>query len=207
MPPTSQAGATFENAIQEAEVLLKHFSGLPQKLHNGSEVLKSAGLVMALTAWETYVEDRVLEEVDRRWGCRAEGHTVTAGQLLRAKLEEELRSFHTPNAGNTRKLFRDFVGVDVTTGWNVLGQRPDEVKKRLSELTKKRGEVVHRAKAVTSGGPTQQHLVKKDELSKHIRFLKELVKATDAALGGSVSAEGTSTPMNVPRASAAAAAA
>jgi len=196
MPPASQAGATFTNSIKDAEVLLEHFGNLPQSLHHRSEVLKRAGLVMALTAWETYVEDRVLEEVDRRWGGRAEGNTATAGPLLRAKLEEELRGFHTPNAGNTRKLFRDYVGVDVTAGWNVLGQGPVEVKKRLSELTKKRGEVVHRSKVVSAGGPSQPHSVKKDELSKHIRFLKELVKATDAALEGAVAEARKPTPLS-----------
>lgn len=205
MPPTSEAGTAFAKSIEDAEVLLKHFSGLPQKLHNSCEVLKRVGLVMALTAWETYVEDRVSEEVDRRWGGQDDGNT--AGRLLRAKLEEELRGFNTPDAGKTRKLFLDYVAVDVTAGWKMPGFTPEEAGKRLTALTKKRGEVVHRAKAVSVGGPSQQHLVKKDELSKHIRFLKELVMATDAALGGPVAEAGKSKSLNAPRASAATAAA
>lgn len=180
MPPPSQAGATFTNSIKDAEVLLEHFGSLPQSLHHRSEVLKRAGLVMALTAWESYVEDRVREEVERRWG--SEGEALTAGRFLKGRLEQELRRFNTPNAGNTRKLFRDFVGIDVTAGWKLPGFTSDEAKSRLSDLIKKRGDAVHRAKTMTAGAPSQPHLVKKDELGKHIRFLRDLVKATDAAL-------------------------
>jgi hypothetical protein len=208
MPPNpcdSRASAAFKVSIHDAEDLLWYFEHSGQPPPPKAEVLKRAGLVMALTAWETYVEDRVREEVEQRWGSDVEGNT--AGQLLQAKLEQELRCFNTPNAGNTRKLFRDYVGVDVTTGWSVLGQGPLEVKKRLSELIKKRGEAVHRAKPVASGQPSPPHLVTKEELKRHIRFLKELVKETDAALGGRVAEAGKSKSMNAHRASTAVAAA
>ena len=57
----SRAKESFEYAIRDAEELLAHFNALntiPQP-ENG-EVLKRAGLVMALTAWETYVEDKAV---------------------------------------------------------------------------------------------------------------------------------------------------
>lgn len=47
-----------------------HQPSLADDTHKASperaEVLKRAGLVMALTAWETYVEDRLNEEVQLR---------------------------------------------------------------------------------------------------------------------------------------------
>ena len=62
----SKASETFEHSIKDAENLLKHFN----TLHPGSghpppdvEILKRAGLIMAMTAWETYVED----EFRRHW--------------------------------------------------------------------------------------------------------------------------------------------
>ena len=50
----SRAYQSFEHGIKDAEELLAHFDDLntnppPQN----AEVLKRAGLVMALTAWET----------------------------------------------------------------------------------------------------------------------------------------------------------
>ena len=58
----SKASDTFTQAILDAENLLKHFNTLntkPPPLE--IEVLKRAGLIMAMTAWETYVEDRVTD--------------------------------------------------------------------------------------------------------------------------------------------------
>jgi hypothetical protein len=53
--PESKASLTFTEAIKDAENLLAHFNTLntlpppPQ-----TEVLKRAGVVMAMTAWETW---------------------------------------------------------------------------------------------------------------------------------------------------------
>ena len=58
----SQAFLQFEQGIKDSEELLAHFDSINQSpLPASAEVLKRAGLVMALTAWETYVEDRVTE--------------------------------------------------------------------------------------------------------------------------------------------------
>jgi hypothetical protein len=65
-------------------------------------VLKRAGLIMALTAWETYVEDRILEAVQSR--LRAlNGSPV--GNFVMGKLQEELRRFHNPSSEKTKRLF------------------------------------------------------------------------------------------------------
>lgn len=63
----SRASDTFAQSILDAENLLKHFNTLNTKPPPPEiEVLKRAGLIMALTAWETYVEDRVLESAAER---------------------------------------------------------------------------------------------------------------------------------------------
>jgi hypothetical protein len=64
----SSANLAFDIGIRDAEELLKHFDNayeLPRPPEN-AEVLKRAGLIMACTAWETYVEDRISEELRRR---------------------------------------------------------------------------------------------------------------------------------------------
>ena len=58
----SKASDTFLQSILDAENLLDHFNKLnSHPPPPETEVLKRAGLIMAMTAWETYVEDRVLE--------------------------------------------------------------------------------------------------------------------------------------------------
>jgi len=52
----SRAYQSFEYGIKDAEELLAHFDAInTNPPPPNAEVLKRAGLVMALTAWETYV--------------------------------------------------------------------------------------------------------------------------------------------------------
>ena len=58
----SRARDSFAQSILDSENLLAHFNALNTKPPRPQlEVLKRAGLIMAMTAWETYVEDRILE--------------------------------------------------------------------------------------------------------------------------------------------------
>src|ERR687897_3429719 len=102
----SKARSTFDSSIQDAEALLGHFDSLNTKPPpNNLEVLKSAGLIMALTAWETYVEDRAREEVHAR--LASDGGSNLA-KLVVGRLEAELKRFHNPNSEKTRQLFVDY---------------------------------------------------------------------------------------------------
>lgn len=175
----SKAKITFESSIKDAEDLLAHFDSMPKPPPENAEVLKRAGLVMALTAWETYVEDRVREEVQARLKV-VNGSYI--GKFVTARLEDELKRFHNPNAEKTKKLFSDFLEVDVAAGWEWQHFDPPKVKKTLDELISKRGDAVHRSKPSTAGAPPAPHLVKREDLEKSIRFLKGLVEATDRAL-------------------------
>lgn len=176
----SKAKVTFDSAIKDAESLLEHFDAINQQPPpDSAEVLKRAGLVMALTAWETYVEDRIREEVHVSLRVVHGSHV---GKFVLARLEDELRRFHTPSADKTKKLFHDFLGIDVTTHWTWLHFDSAKAKKTLDELIVKRGDAVHRARQNSPSGPPQPHLVKKEDLEKAVRFLRNLVEATEGAL-------------------------
>ncbi len=176
----SRASNTFLSSIEDATTLLAHFDALHKQNAETAEVLKRAGLVMALTAWETYVEDRVIEAVAARLKA-VNGSPI--GTFVSNKLNEELKRFHNPNAEKTRKLFLDYLQVDVCAGWKWLHHDPVTAKKTLDELIGRRGDAVHRSKPISTGAPAP-HLVKRDDLEKAIRFLKGLVEATDRALDG-----------------------
>jgi hypothetical protein len=177
----SKASETFEHSIKDAENLLKHFN----TLHPGSghpppdvEVLKRAGLIMAMTAWETYVEDRLQESLEARIGSL--NHEKIA-QLVRKKLADEISRLHNPTSERTLHLFREYADVDLTEKWQWKGVEPNKAKERLNAYLKLRGDVVHRALPVTEGR-TQAHPISKDDLKKALGFLRCLVQETEKAL-------------------------
>jgi hypothetical protein len=174
----SKARERFDVSIRDAVDLIQHFDSQPKPPPQNAEVLKRAGLVMALTAWETYVEDLIEEIVIGRNPHDGAGH---AERFMLARLQEELKRFHNPTSDKTRKLFIDYAGVDVTKHWKWSNYDAAAAKKKLDELLSLRGDIVHRSKALHDGGPSKAHPVKRDDLEKAIRFLKGLVDATEKA--------------------------
>lgn len=174
----SRSSSTFVTSIEDASSLLAHFDLLHRQGTENAEVLKRAGLVMALTAWETYIEDRILEAVHARLKA-VNGSPI--GKFVSTKLTEELKRFHNPTSEKTRKLFLDYLEVDVCAAWKWTNYDPTTARKRLDDLIAKRGDAVHRSKPPSAGAPAP-HLVNRDDLEKAIRFLKGLVEATERAL-------------------------
>ncbi|NMY51311.1 HEPN domain-containing protein [Pseudomonas sp. WS 5011] len=175
----SLAKTSFEYGIRDAEELLAHFDSInTNPPPANAEVLKRAGLVMALTAWETYVEDRVTEGVQKRLAAVSGSYV---GNFIIKKLQIELKQFHNPTSDKTKKIFTDYLDLDVTQGWNWANHDPERARTSLNQWISKRGDAVHRSKPINNGAPTAQ-LIKRDELEKVIRFIKDLVKATDAYL-------------------------
>jgi hypothetical protein len=174
----SQASETFAEAILDAENLLQHFNDLnTQPPPPQIEVLKRAGLVMAMTAWETYVEDRVAEACEERLKNLPDSEIAS---FVSARLGEEIKRLNNPDYAKTLRLFQDFAGIDLHDAWRWNNCDHTAVRERLDHYIKKRGEVVHRSRplAQLSNG----HAVKKGELERAISFLKNLVDATERAL-------------------------
>jgi RiboL-PSP-HEPN len=175
----SLAGSTFAQSIKDAENLLAHFDALnTQPPPPETEVLKRAGLVMAMTAWETYVEDRITEAATERLQGLSDPHILA---FVQSKLIEEIKRLHNPTSEKTIRLFRDYAGVDLTESWKWNNFPPQLVRERLNEYMKLRGDVVHRARVIEPG-PPKAHAVTKPALMQAIAFLKNLVGATELAL-------------------------
>lgn len=177
--PMSKALQSFEYGIKDAEELRDHFDAANSNPPPANaEVLKRAGLVMALTAWETYVEDRLLEEMSKKLGAVSGSYV---GNFVLRRLQTDLKQFHNPTAEKTRHIFKEYLGFDVTEGWAWANYDQDKAKATLNNWISKRGDAVHRSKPLSNGSPAA-HLIKRDELDKVIRFIKDLVKATDTYL-------------------------
>jgi RiboL-PSP-HEPN len=173
----SRALQTFEHAIQDAIDLMNHFDALNRTPPSQEiEVLKRASLVMALAAMETYFEDRILEYVEAI--CASEKTDKRFSGFFRESLEAELKTFHTPSTDRVRPMFKKYLGFDVTDGWSWNHYDPKKARAELNRLAKKRGDIAHRSLRPIPGQPTQ-HAVTREDLRKHIHFLKELAKATD----------------------------
>ena len=175
----SRASEDFEYSIKDAENLLGHFDALntlppPPEL----EVLKRAGLIMAMTAWETYVEDRLQETTRHRLHGLSDQHIA---DFVADRLDTEIRRLHNPDFVKTIQLFNQYAGVDlsVNLSWNNYDQKT--VREKLNGYLKLRGDIVHRSPQATSG-PPQAHPVKREDLEKAISFLKSLVEAMEKAL-------------------------
>jgi hypothetical protein len=184
----SKSGDVFAESILDAENLLQHFNTLntqppPPEL----EVLKRAGLIMAMTAWETYVEDRVSEALGERLASIADGSIAS---LLEHKLAEEIKRLHNPTSQKTITLFRDYGGVDLTERWSWNNVDATSARERLDSYIRLRGDVVHRSRPISRGTPVA-HPVTKIELEKAVKFLKCLVQATESALVRATSCAGS----------------
>lgn len=112
----SKASEIFTQAILDSENLLNHFNMLNTKPPPPElEVLKRAGLIMAMTAWETYVEDRVMEAAFERLVGLSDS---SIGAFVQSKLDDEIKRLHNPTSDKTIQLFRDYAEVDLTDKWS-----------------------------------------------------------------------------------------
>lgn len=174
---TSQALQTFNHVIQDAVDLLAHFDAInTQPPPASAEVLKRASLVMALAALETYIEDRISEAAERVVGKDGAGSRVREFYL--ASLANDLKYFHTPTPERVGKIFERYLQVDVVQGWTWNHYDPVRAKTHLSAIAKKRGDIAHRSLRPVAG-QTTAHAVTREELRKHIQFIRDLVAATD----------------------------
>jgi len=175
----SRASYNFAQSIRDAENLLAHFDKLNTKPPPPeNEVLKRAGLIMAMTAWETYVEDRVVEAAEAR--LQRLDDTAVA-KFVQSRLDDDVKRLHNPSSEKTIQLFKDYAGIDLTSRWRCNPLDSLAVRSRLNQYIKLRGDVVHRSPAI-SPGPPKAHAISREELAKAIRFLKALVASTESEL-------------------------
>jgi hypothetical protein len=177
---TSIALKSFEHAIQDATDLLNHFDRLNQQPPlPEAEVLKRASLVMALAALETYVEDRIGEAADSVAGAGNDSSRLVS--FYKESLQNDLKYFHTPSTDRIKAIFHKYLGIDVTEAWSWNNYNPVRARFELNKIAKKRGDIAHRSWRPVAGQPSP-HAVTREDLRKSIRFVKDLVEATDKFL-------------------------
>lgn len=175
----TRARLSFDQSIRDGEELLAIYDALSRPKPEDGEVLKRAGLVLALTAWETYVEDVLLEVVLAKLSIVRGSHIAS---FMKSQLEGEIKRLHNPKSDKVKELFLKYLDLDIASSWLWAQFEPPRVAKTLDDLIVKRGDAVHRSKSSSLGSPPSAHLINRDELEKAIRFLKALVNATDSRI-------------------------
>lgn len=169
----SKAGQLFEKSIKDAEAMLIRFDEEKQDSSSSkSEILKRAGMIVALASWETYVKDRFREEIEV-WLCSVKGSQLA--NFVGRRVDEDLKRFFNPNYEKTKQLFKAYFDIDITEHWKWDNYTPADARKVINQLISKRGDAAHQANTDS----TAAHIIKRDELEKGIRFLKGLVCATE----------------------------
>ena len=175
----SQSYTNFLESIKDSEELLRLFDTINTKPPPAnSEVLKRAGLIMALTAWESYIKERAEESLSYRLAIIS-GSPIAS--FVKSHFDLELKRLNNPNSAKTKKLFLDFLGIDVTAHWLFNGNSVKVSCETLDQILGKRGDAAHQSRTTLArqqGG----HLVKREDLEKAIRFIKLLVEKTELAL-------------------------
>lgn len=177
------------------------------------EVLKRAGLVLAVTAWETFIEDTLEEQFEKRlslaktpkdiestfnsvaeaWLQRAQQQRAPVKPpdlekwtldgwkgIIREKFEKDLAELNTPSSSNVRELFKRYLAInDLTQSWRWRGVSSTKACKKLDDLIRLRGRLVHRGRALFASKAS----VRRGEVVDAVELLERLVEKTEAKLG------------------------
>jgi hypothetical protein len=201
----------FSASIRDADQLFDFYE--KERLANhphvpeGIEVLKRAALILAVTAWETFLEDLLKEKflpklmaattpadvagvfnsVAAKWltGDKAKLHSTMMNwtgegwkKYVESYFAERVASLNTPNSYNCTKLLGLFLDVDLTAHWKWRGYNYLTASKRLDGLIATRGRVTHVARKANTSIPTK-HLLSRQDVQSYLLFVKELTAATD----------------------------
>ena len=157
----------FETAIADAERLLVLFDKLPQQERQPNEVLKRAALIMTLTAWETYIEAWLNEQLCHKISVLKGSF---AGDYIQKKLDIEIKRLNNPNSDKVKQLSLEFLQRDITESWVWNNYQPKTACTQLNSWLSKRGDAVHQGR--NNADPKVPHLVKRDEVERRLNFLK-----------------------------------
>ncbi len=175
------------------------------------EVFKRAGIILAVTAWESYVEDALRlafahrlkaaeqpSDVESAFVSTAEGWLGSQGKrpkptelatwtgkkwknMIRAAFDRDVSSLNTPDARNIRKLSRTYVGTDITEHWRWRRVSPASAAERLRHLIDLRGRLVHRGRDLFE----RRQAARRRDLTGAMALVRRLVVCTNRALGRS----------------------
>ncbi|MGQ0604862.1 MAG: HEPN domain-containing protein [Anaerolineales bacterium] len=171
------------------------------------EVLKRAGIILTVTAGETFIENILIAQFEARLGQALNPDTMRetfnfvaqtwldtkpkppdldqwAGEgwkkLMLARFMHDIEGLNTPSNSNIRKLFARYLGIDITSRWKWSRVSATQACQKLDRLIELRGNLAHKGK---------DHLfdrkasVLRRQLTEAIILVAHLADCTGKALG------------------------
>jgi len=139
----------------------------------GLGALNRAVVVMCVSAWEAYIEEVMKECLSL---LRPPTRPLGVWPALNATARTQIGRFNNPNAQNTKKLFRDCIGLDdITTSWAWQHTAPERAIERLDEAMRYRHEIAH--------GVTPRPIIHNQQYARRLPgFFRRLGSKTDEGL-------------------------
>lgn len=207
----TKARFNFDFALRDVKILLDfHDSetsrgkGRPAR---ELEVFKRAGVILAITVWETFIEDTLtnqfrakLDDAESPKDVESTFNSVAKAWLERDKVKppelakwaldgwksillekftDDIEKLNTPNSANIRSLFKRYLGADITNEWRWQGVSAKAACGRLDALISLRGRLVHRGRELYEARAS----VGRHHVINAIALLGRLVDRTETSLG------------------------
>ena len=178
--------------------------------------MKRSALILTVTAWESFLEDTVTEQLETRlrkacdpseqrsvfnsvaheWLTSAKPERLVPDlvhwtgdgwkDMVRKSLADSLEAFHSPKSENTNRLFDQYLGISICEHWFWKGVSKERASRQLDELITLRGRVTHRG-VTRHPASRQEPSVLRSDVVKALNLVYNLVDATERALGVSPS--------------------
>ncbi|CAN5660244.1 hypothetical protein BH09VER1_BH09VER1_00430 [soil metagenome] len=200
----TQAAQDFQVSFADARRLFELYEAeaASPRVSGSGEVLKRAALIMAVTAFETYLKDylretfpprlafaqtpkdfkAVFDEVAKKWHREQTDPVSTMDQwtghgwkeLIEKHFEHRLNALNSPKSKIVVSLFDKFLNLDLSGYWKFEGYSYKQACDRLDEIVALRGNIAHVARKTAT-----KHEVSKAILKKYLTFFDGLVSATE----------------------------
>ncbi len=176
----TKAGDNFQFSLSDAYVLLKaDYAEIKETLNSSdqdTEVFRRAGVILTVTAWETFIEDTltlhfeklmkkartpddiksIFNKLVRDW-IDNKGKNIHPPdieqwvgdgwkKMLLYKFKNDIARFHTPNSENIKKLFERYLNLNVESCWEWDEMSHEKACQELDKCIELRGEIVHKGR-------------------------------------------------------------
>ena len=129
-------------------------------------------VVMAVSAWEAYVENVVIEAVN---ALRPQAGPPGSWPALKASISTAKGRFNTPNPQNVKNFVQNGIGMpDITASWSWQRTTPVSARQRLEDVLTQRHQIAH--------GVHPRPQIRHSHAKSLPLFFKNLAKNTDSSI-------------------------
>lgn len=155
--------------LEDAHAALR--TGAPGRQYGLASVNRAA-VVMAISAWEAFVEELVRESLE---ALRPGGPAMGVWPAWNASVRGELGRFNNPNPENVRTLFSNALGLlDIRQGWTWFNCTWEQAVARLAQAIQLRHQIAH--------GVNPRPVIHNHFSSRLPEFFRRLAQCTDTTV-------------------------